>query len=141
MSNKGYIGYSRSVRSEMAIENYEVPKSLINRDLIDNFFSDLEEDKYYYNEEQLSNLKKFKLCHWKFIADKYIQASSWHHTGSYYNKTNHYSLFDIADKLLELKDNIEELYAESKIKKEEIKYSFGVIKVNIWGEVGTTLKL
>ena len=48
MSNKGYIGYSRSVRSEMAIENYEVPKSLINRDLIDNFFSDLEEDKYYY---------------------------------------------------------------------------------------------
>lgn len=42
--NSGYIGASRSVRSQEAIESYEVPISMISKSLIKNFTSEHEDD-------------------------------------------------------------------------------------------------
>ena len=41
--NRGYVGYSRSRRSQHAIDNYEVPLSHITRDLILKFTSEYPE--------------------------------------------------------------------------------------------------
>lgn len=41
--NKGYVGFERSVRSQQAIESYEMPLSMIKRGVIDEFLIDHEE--------------------------------------------------------------------------------------------------
>lgn len=89
--NKGYIGYKRSVRSQEAIESFEMPLSMIKKDVIQEFIR--QNDEY-------QSLNNVPVSLWKYVA-KTIGSDSWHHTSSYYNKTNHYSLFSIADYLLE----------------------------------------
>ena len=52
----GYIGRSRSVRSQQAIDSFEVPISLINRTLVEKF---LDQYKDLYQFAELEILKKF----------------------------------------------------------------------------------
>ena len=128
----GYIGYSRSERSAYAIENYEVPKSLIKRDLIlnylesDNFKEFLEEKNIERKkiEKIINELKNRPLKDWKNVT-KLINPSSWHHTGKFYNKTDHYSLNDIAEFLMNNK-SIE-------LEKNKEKINFIIIEKEIWG--------
>ena len=135
--NSGYVGASRSVRSEEAIASYEVPLSMINRSLIEDY---LDENKDDFTKDELDFLSKVALQKWKFIAKTRILASSWHHTSSYFNETKHYRLATIAEKLLELKDTLDEEFQEHQ-KKEETPVKFGVIKVQIWGGTRDRRKL
>lgn len=104
--NKGYVGYQRSVRSQVAIESFEMPLSMIKKDVIQDFIR--QNDDY-------ESLKNLPVLLWKYVA-KQIGSDSWHHTSSYYNKTDHYSLFSIADYLLE--HDIDEIKASYKADKE-----------------------
>lgn len=130
-ANSGYIGASRSVRSQEALDSYEVPISMINNSLIEEFL----EEEYGFKKDDLSFLSELSAAKWKYIASERIFASSWHHTGSYFNETNHYSLLEIAEKLLEIKDTLEEDYKEYRQSKTKdiADYRFGVIKVQVWG--------
>lgn len=131
INNSGYVGYSRSVRSKEAIEDYEIPLTMIKKALIEEF---LEEHRTDFEENDYIFLSKLPVNRWKYISQK-VEPTSWHHTGKYYNKTNHYKLVDIALKLLEVKDTLEKDYKNfvdsKKQKKKDFKY--GVIKVQIWG--------
>lgn len=130
--NSGYVGASRSVRSQEAVESYEVPISMINRKLIEDFLNESEED---FSKVDFNYLEKVSVSKWKYIAKDRVSASSWHHTSSYFNETNHYDLNVIAEKILEIKDTLDEeykAYQESQ-KKEGTDIKYGVIKVQVWG--------
>lgn len=130
--NKGYVGASRSVRSQEAVESYEVPISMINKALISEFLFDHEND---FSSESLNFLKGISVAKWKYVASERMSATSWHHTSSYFNKTHHYSLYDIAEKSLEIKDTLDSDYKafrESK-KKDVPNIKYGIIKVQMWG--------
>ncbi len=125
----GYHGFSRSNRSKEAIENFEVPKSLITKDLINDF---LESGDYTVKEKNI--LKNFSAAKWKHAAEM-VEPSSWHHTSSHYNETNHYDLLDIAFKILENPEAIEQSYQRAKkvSEKDQDNIKYGVINVEIWG--------
>jgi hypothetical protein len=129
--NSGYIGASRSVRSQEAIRSYEVPLSMINKALIEDFL-DKQGD---FTSEDMKFLSKTSAAKWKYVASERMSASSWHHTSSYFNKTYHYSLYSVAEKILEIKDTLDadyKKYHDSK-KKEVSDVKYGVIKVQVWG--------
>lgn len=126
--NSGYVGYSRSIRSQAAIEDYELPLSLINKSVIESFLNEHKED---YSENELLFLQKLAVIKWKFIAKEYARRSSWHHTGSHFNKTDHYDLLTVASKAIDLMKDIDHLYKDSQNVKSE--HTFGVAKVQIWG--------
>jgi len=93
--NSGYVGHARSVRSHEAIKNDELPLSQFNKDTIDCFLD-------YSKIEGIDRLRKCPVSLWKFVA-KEVGASSWHHTGTYFNETNHYDLEEVA---IEMLDNL-----------------------------------
>ncbi|WMZ54928.1 hypothetical protein [Staphylococcus pseudintermedius] len=114
-----------------AIEDFEIPISLINKNIINKF---LNVNPFAYTDDELNRLLSIPLNRWKFVAEECIRPSSWHHTGKLYRATNHYSLNDIAQYLLE--NNYEQAYQEYKSKKnnddpKEIEYVY--LLVNIWG--------
>lgn len=135
--NRGYIGSSRSVRSQKAIKNFEVPLTHINRNLIEFF---LEKHKDNYTEEDFVFLKKTTVTRWKYIGSEIVCPASWHHTSSYFNETDHYKLADIASELIKRKETIEIEYKEflrnrrEKKEKEKNNFTYGVIRVQIWEE-------
>lgn len=107
-SRKGYIGSSRSARSQQSIESYEIPISMISKNIIEDFITE-NEDRF--SEEEIFFLKKLSIAKWKYIM-KTSAASSWHHTSSFFNKTNHYNLIDISKTILESKETINDDYKE-----------------------------
>ncbi|HHQ0190769.1 TPA: hypothetical protein ACSKR0_002832 [Listeria monocytogenes] len=123
----GYIGTKRSVNSQFAIEDYEVPLTHFNKDLIQAFINE---------NEEYESLRTATVKLWKYVAER-IGSTSWHHTGSYYNETNHYSLSTVAEELLENKAEWEEkykVYLESEKESRTTENIFlSVIKVQIWG--------
>lgn len=127
--NSGYVGYSRSVRSQKAIEDYEVPLSFINKNLVEDFLSEYDEFK---------SLEKVPVSLWKFVA-KSTSPSSWHHTSNRYNKTNHYSLVELAEIIEddidywkgEYKKELEERRLEKTKRLENLRLA--VITAEIWG--------
>lgn len=131
MFNKGYVGYSRSERSQNAIDNYELPLSLIKKSVIQDFIDD-------YNEYK--ELKHIPVAMWKYVA-KTIGSSSWHHTSNRYNKTDHYSLNLIADELKDDYNKWETQYLKSKQIEKENKQKLNtqselrltVVTSQIWG--------
>lgn len=106
--NSGYVGASRSFRSQEAVASYEIPISMINKKIIEDFFTDNESE---FSEEELQFLKKLSIAKWKYIM-KTSAASSWHHTSSFFNKTNHYNLIEISKTILESKETINDDYKE-----------------------------
>ena len=103
----GYIGFSRSVNSKLAIEDYEMPISQISKDRICDFLVDFENE---YSEDDIKMLDTTSVALWRYVAAEKVRPFSWHHTSKFYNKTNHYSLLTIADYLLENIDTILEDY-------------------------------
>lgn len=137
--NSGYVGYSRSVRSQAAIEDYEMPLSLITKARINEFIVDREEE--YAN----INLEKEPVTKWKVVA-KLVGPSSWHHTSNYFNKTDHYSLEDIADKMISDPVECQEAYEaykeeKRKAKQTDISYRYAVLSVQVWGGTRNRPKL
>lgn len=134
--NSGYVGAKRSVRSQSAIDSYEMPLSMISKDIIDDFLFEYGED---YSEADYLLLKDLSVAKWKYVAKNRIFASSWHHTGSYFNETDHYDLREIAEKIVKLKDDLEDDYKaykelQKEVRKDELQnFEFGVIRVQVWG--------
>lgn len=135
--NNGYNGFSRSVRSYRAIKNYEVPLSMITKDLIQNY---LNENNDFLKKDEIDVIKKISISKVKFVAKNIVRESSWHHTGQYFNKTNHYSLDIIIEKILEYGfEKINEEYnnyilaIKSEKENKKKNYNLGYIKVQVWG--------
>lgn len=123
----GYVGMKRSVNSQFAIEDYEIPLTHFNKELIQDFI-----DK----NEEYEALRTRTVKFWKYVAER-IGSTSWHHTGAYFNKTNHYSLSTVAEELLENEAKWEEkykAYLESEKESSTTENIFlSVINVQIWG--------
>ncbi|EDN8351805.1 hypothetical protein GT375_14145 [Listeria monocytogenes] len=123
----GYIGTRRSERSQDAIEDYEVPLNHFNKGLIQAFIDE---------NEEYDTLRTKTVRLWKFVATR-VGATSWHHTGTYFNETDHYSLEKVADELLRNGIDWEKEYKTCVKQEQEIATSepifLSVIKVQIWG--------
>lgn len=125
--NSGYVGYSRSVRSEEAISRDEVPLSMINKSLMTEVIEEADIEK-----EQKEYLKTLSVSLWKQLA-KQMGRTSWHHTGKHFNKTDHYDLETLVYWTLENPKIVEDLVNYTKKPKEKPTYSYGYISTNIWG--------
>ena len=126
---KGYIENKRSLRSQQAIENYEVPLSMFTKKLINECLDNYKSDKEYFEEygfltdEEIESLKKVTLNRWKEVA-KAVGATNWHHTSLYFNKTNHYDILKLAFDVLKLGDKKIEV-------KKEFEYGVMVMKSSV----------
>ena len=131
--NSGYIGYSRSVRSSEALDQFEIPLSHFNRELINNFLIELEDDDVSFDltDENRSFLERLSVSNWKYIAKQYDLATSWHHTGKYFQETDHYSLYHLVEFIIENKDEI--MSDIKKAKNTLASITYGYIKVQVWG--------
>lgn len=125
--NSGYVGFSRSVRSKAAIEDFEMPLSLINKETIRDFLKEYQEEF----KQELVFLEKLSVEKWKYIAKEHTSPASWHHTSSYFNETDHYDLYDIANNIIQMKNEIDTLF--NNYKNKDNAYKYGVMKVQIWG--------
>lgn len=123
--NSGYVGSKRSIRSYEAIQNNEMPLSQMNKDTIGTYLD-------YSDIDQVDLLKKQPIALWKFVA-KEVGASSWHHTGTYFNKTDHYDLDEVAHELLKNLAFYQEKYAEHKRAKKINGLNYCVLDAQIWG--------
>lgn len=132
-SNRGYIGNSRSVRSAYAIEEFRIPLSHFKKSVIRDFLNlklrEIEEfGEDAFTIDNINTLKNTTVNIWKDGANK-VGTREWHHTGSYFSKTYHYDLEDIAIYIL---DNLEELKKTSS-KNRNIDFTYGVMEVQEWG--------
>lgn len=78
----GYIGNKMSVRAYEAYESSEKPLSKWTKTAIINTVLD------YRNDFKYDELKKYS----KDVLKVFLTYSSWHHTGTYFNETEFYSL-------------------------------------------------
>lgn len=128
--NSGYIGHSRSKRSQQAIKHFEVPLSMIDRDMIESLTDNLLSKKAI-SQKQANWLKRIPLYVWKSQA-----PTSYHHTGLYFNATNHYDLKLYAEEFLKDKSLVQDSINEhSKSKKEKaagINYTFATYEHKVW---------
>ncbi|CUR42496.1 hypothetical protein LRLP16767_LR202_02156 [Limosilactobacillus reuteri] len=129
--NSGYLGNKRSVRSEQAIESHEVPLSWITRSEINDTINDLLGDKEI-NDNEAKWLRKIPVYVWKAQ-----EATSWHHTGKYFNRTPHYDLTYYAEEFLDdkqsVKDFIEQHRKNLKTGKKKQQYTIASYSHNVWG--------
>lgn len=86
----GYINFSRSERSQQAIDNLEMPVSLVTKDVVKKVIRlALSEDYELISNEAAEVLRNTPVSLIKkYIKDRCI-ASSWHHTSNRYNETDH----------------------------------------------------
>ncbi len=133
----GYYKYERSSRSQRSINYHIVPESMVDRGRIDEFLDDM---RLLFSKEDMDYLKTVSVAKWKYVLKVRVGAYSWHHTSSWYNKTDHYNLSDVAECLLDEKDTLDKKYKEyiAAKKKKAKEYKFGIINVAIW--VGETRK-
>lgn len=131
--NSGYVGYSRSKRSQSAIENYEVPYSLINGKMISSF---LQENEDEFSDNDLKYLQSQTITMWKYVAKEIEGSSSWHHTSSYFNETDHFDLLLVAERMIDIGEKeLKNRYKAYKERNEKSKldYKYGFISVQVWG--------
>lgn len=129
--NSGYVGCSRSKRSQKALENYEIPLSLLTRDKVVEFLRQSD-----YTSEETQILINTPLTRWKFAATSFVSPSSWHHTGTHFRRTNHYSIESIAEFILANSEKLKRAYEIQK-KTDKVQSCKSVPTVvlyfNIWG--------
>ncbi|MEG2379804.1 MAG: hypothetical protein RSB77_06235 [Bacilli bacterium] len=131
MIKKGYIGASRSIRSENAINERIMPISLITKDEIEMLLND------FGIENTKISLSKFK----EYTKRK--ATSEWHHTGKCFNKTTHYDLNSIFEEKNdeEIKTVINEINKiEIEKKEKNIDEKYYVIKLESTEWVGNYKK-
>lgn len=133
----GYIGSKRSENSLKAIEDFEIPLSMLNKSMIEEFKDSLENIDIDIDDID-KRVFSLNVSLWKYAANS-VGASSWHHTGKFYNQTDHYNLYSIAIYLTENIENIQEVYKqflqnekEKKLEKNK-KIEVGYIVYAIWG--------
>ena len=112
--NSGYNGYKMSNRASQAYDNGEKPLSKWTKeDIIDGVKVYSKENKVPFTMSVLMKAPK------SVLVELVLSRSSWHHTSSYANKTDFYSIDEYAlDKLTD--ERVNEAIAQSKrFKKEE----------------------
>lgn len=118
----GYIGNSRSVNAQEAMENFEVPISYFKNETRHAFLK-----QAGYSLSETKKLGQIPLKLWKFASTQ-LGSSSWHHTSYMFNKTYYYDLNAIADYLLKTPlESIKEDFKRSQNKQE-----FGIIEHEKW---------
>ena len=117
-SNSGYVGQSMSVRAAEAYQNGEMPLSKWNKAAI------LEEIEASYGKEARGHCQTLSLGE---LRSTFLEVSSWHHTGSYFGKTDFYS-FDDDPTLAEVMS----FKHESETKKHETKRFWAIVNYKIW---------
>ena len=89
-ANKGYLGWSMSVRAAEAYENGERPKSRWTKKAM------LHEIALYVEEYDIDMSDDAKAYLGKLTKDemfsRFFYPSSWHHTSKYFNATDFYAL-------------------------------------------------
>lgn len=133
--NSGYHGMSRSVRSHEAIQEFEMPLSMIDRQAVDNY---IKKSHSLFTEAEIEMLREAPVSVWRYVA-KTTTPTSWHHTGSKFAETNHYSLDVIADEIIDrgvasirgwMRDEKE---TKARMKQREMDgMKFGIVTTNIW---------
>lgn len=108
-ANRGYVGYSMSVRAYDAYENGEKPWSKWTKALL---LEALEAEGV--DVSQLADVDA------EVLRREFLIDSSWHHTSSYFNATSFYSVksdpeFSVAELLAES----ERVRAERRVKRDE----------------------
>lgn len=89
-ANRGYVGWSMSVRAEQAYESGEMPKSKWTKQAMLAAIHDwLDDHHIQLTDEQARNLSKLSRM---VMFENLFCASSWHHTSKQFNKTDFYSL-------------------------------------------------
>ena len=128
--NTGYRAYSMSNRAYDAYNNGEKPLSKWNKGDI------LGEVKEYAKETDLNfSMSIFENAPKSVMSDLVLRKSSWHHTSSYCNSTDFYSVdFDLVKMLTDeqIKDAIEEYKKNKDIKPVNKQYR-GSITYLEWG--------
>lgn len=82
-ANSGYVGYSMSVRAKEAYENNEKPKSQWSKDeLVDAVLS-------FNSNVDEKMVKKLSV---DYLRQNFLEMTSWHHTGKFFNRTDFYSI-------------------------------------------------
>ncbi len=125
----GYVGKSRSVRSQIAIDNAEVPLNHITKDYILTSVTENNIDETLKNES---------VAMWKFVAKRH-GSTSWHHVSKHYKKIDHYDLHDVAEYFSmnydSLKNDYQNLLDQKRQAKNDLikNLKLGIIKVQIWG--------
>lgn len=83
----GYSGKSMSNRAVRAYAHGEKPLSKwTKKEIIENINEIIE------SEDLKTDIELFKKMTLKELRDRFLERSSWHHTGAFYNVTNFYSL-------------------------------------------------
>lgn len=120
--NKGYVGYSMSIRANNAYKTGEKPFSKwTKKDLLD-----ILENEHNID---ISDLKKYKL---KTLKEYFLTRTSWHHTSSYFNETDFYGIDEDLltnidyDKLNELEIDNSKKEHEPEKELEKVKVTYGV---------------
>ena len=134
--NSGYHGMSRSVRSHEAIQDFEMPLSLIDRSSVDDY---IKKSHGLFTDVEIDMLREAPVSVWKYVA-KMTTPTSWHHTGSKFAETNHYSLDTVADEIIDkglaMIRRWMEADKELKARKKQHEMDgmkFGIVTTNIWG--------
>jgi hypothetical protein len=115
----GYIGNKMSVRAYEAYEGGEKPLSKwTKKDIIEGVLNNRDD----FSLDELNKYHKESLkC--------FLTLSSWHHTGSYFNETDFYSLYDDfieleKDRIIKVLDGCEKDLKSSKQKVEPLRKCF-----------------
>lgn len=119
--NSGYNGYSMSNRAVAAYEGGEKPLSKWTKKDLLSSLAEMDIDTSRLNKYSLKTLKKY-----------FLRMSSWHHTGSYVNKTNFYSIKDIENISYETLDRIERDVKEERVEKNNEDYVKAFISYGEW---------
>lgn len=126
----GYCGYSMSNNAVEAYEYGAMPLSKWTKDvLLDRIREEL---NYNFDNEELTNSSIDKLAKYPLaiLKDTFLQYDSWHHTGSYYNETEFYTVeipddFDIDKICKELEEKKEQRrVANRKNKSESVTFKY-----------------
>ncbi len=108
--NRGYVGYSKSVRAVEAEERGLKSVSQMDRDFADEVSRMVSEE---LGEETMLTLKEVR------EAAKAGRYDEWHHTSVYGNKTKYYSAETIADNIVAAKREQDELDFQDRSEREE----------------------
>lgn len=132
----GYIGAQRSTNSKIAIEHYELPLSMVTKDVIGEYLDSDECRECGFTPEQIETLRSTPVAMWKYAAKRFGHTS-WHHTGAYYRKTKHYDLTSVADHLLNDSETLSVWLDRDRMQKAEAAQQarepqYGWCKYEIW---------
>ena len=125
--NSEYISKKMSVNAQKAYDFGEKPKSKWNKNEI------LEGLKS--QDLDLALIKQFKNIKVSILKDNLLCLSSYHHTGSFYNKTNFYMVKEFFCNE-ELKEALQDCLKEqetAKQNKQDFVVEYCFIRYNVWG--------